>query len=132
MNTAPQTETLTTERGVSEPTQGGRLYRPDVDILETDEALLLVANLPGSAAEEIDVNFEKGTLTLQAKVQPRFRDGARAIAKEYGVGNYYRAFEVNERIDSEKIAADYTNGVLRLTLPKAKEEVPRKIAVQPK
>jgi HSP20 family protein len=115
----------------AERTRGGRVYRPHVDIIERPDELLLVTDLPGTQAESIDIHFEKGVLSVYAPVDAR-QDDERTnyVAREYGVGDYARSFQVGEGIDSGKIAAEYTDGVLTLHLPKTAAVMPKKIAVK--
>ncbi len=106
-------------------------YRPNVDILETADELVVLADVPGAAGGNIDVDFEDGTLTILAKVEPRQDEKTEYLVQEYGVGDYYRTFHVSEAIDTGKISAEYADGVLSLHLPKAEATKPRKIAVKP-
>jgi HSP20 family protein len=114
----------------AEHTRSGTYYRPNVDILEGDDELLVVADVPGPAGEDIDVDFEDGTLTIHAKVKPRQDENTEYLIREYGVGDYYRTFRVSESIDPSKITAEYADGVLTLHLPKAESTKPRKIGVK--
>ena len=120
------------EIGWQEPTRGAPYYRPPVDIVETNEELRVVADMPGTKTEDIDVRFEGGVLALHGKVTPRQHGSASPIAQEYGVGNYYRAFEVSETVDASGITAEYSDGVLTLHLPKAEKAKARKIEVRSK
>lgn len=117
-------ESLGTER-----TRSGCCFRPNVDILEQQDELLVVADVPGASADKIDVKFEDGTLSIHATVQPRQDDGTDYLLHEYNLGDYYRTFQVSEAIDASKITADYADGVLTLRLPKAEAVKPRKISV---
>lgn len=112
-----------------EPTRVPR-YRPDVDILETPDELRVLADMPGVDPEKIDVKFENGTLAIYGRVD-RPDDGNRTyLVREYGVGDFYRAFEISQNIDSERISAEYRNGVLILHLPKVEAAKARKIEVR--
>lgn len=110
----------------------GGAYVPDVDILEKEDELLLLADMPGAKADEIDVRFEEGTLDIHAKVPSRQKEGVRFLLQEYGTGDYHRTFQVGESIDVDKITAEYDAGVLTLHLPKQKAQRPQKIQVQVK
>jgi len=112
-----------------EPTRPGRCYRPNVDILERDDELLVLADVPGAGRESINVKFEDGTLEIHAVVPARQDEGQDYLIQEYGVGDYYRTFQVSEAIDAEKISAAYADGVLTLRLPKAEAVKPRRIPV---
>jgi len=112
-----------------EQTRCGRHFRPNVDILEKDDELLLLADMPGARGDRIDIQFEDGTLTIHAEVDARQGDATEYLASEYEVGDYYRTFQVSESIDASKINAEYSDGVLTLHLPKSEASKPRKIAV---
>lgn len=114
---------------IAERTRGGVTYSPRVDIAETENELLLYADLPGVAAEHLDVQFENRELTIQGKVAPRHENGQLAYS-EYGVGDFHRTFTIGEQIDTTKISAELKNGVLTLHLPKVEEVKPRRIEVQ--
>jgi len=115
-----------------EPTRGGVRYRPAVDIIEFSDELRLVADVPGASSDGIDINFEKGVLTLHAKVGPRHSEETGYLLREYGVGDYYRVFTVSENVDASRISAEYADGVLTLHLPKSQAAQPRKIEVRSK
>lgn len=117
------------ETSRSERTRGGRYYQPNVDILENESELLLLADMPGAKADAIDVRFEDGELTIHAPVPERQSAEAKYLLAEYGVGEFYRTFRVSEQIDAAKIHAEFSDGVLRLHLPKVEAAKPRRIAV---
>jgi HSP20 family protein len=113
-----------------ERTRSGEFYHPHVDIVELGPELLLLADVPGAKAEEIDIRFEDGELSIHAPVAPRQEAGTRYLLREYGVGDFYRTFRVSEQVDANRIHAEYADGVLRLHLPKVAAAQPRKISVQ--
>jgi len=134
MTTTQQTP-ATTRRGecatsTCRPTGATRGFTPAVDILETPDAYLLVADVPGATAETIDVNFERGVLTLRARVASRHANTTQFVRREYAVGDYERAFRLSESIDPTKIEATLTSGVLHLTLPKADAVKTRKVPIR--
>jgi HSP20 family protein len=110
-----------------QPTKSGLAYRPNVDILETENELTLVMDVPGVERDSLDIDFAEGMLTVQARVAQRYAANQRFLLREYGIGSYYRSFQVGEQING--IAAEYADGVLRIHLPKAEAAKPRKIAV---
>ena len=118
------------EGRAEEPTRQTPRYRPAVDILEDENELLLIADVPGADPTGIDVNYEDARLIIHARVDSRQPEGVTYLHREYGVGDFYRVFEVSEAIDAEKITAEYNQGVLTLHLPKTEQVKPRKIEVQ--
>lgn len=122
-------ETATDGVAGAERTRSGCCYRPNVDILEQADELLVLADVPGAKSDAIKVNFEDGNLTIHARVDPRQDPDQELLLCEYGVGDYYRSFRVSEAIDAGGITAAYADGVLTLHLPKAAAVKPRKINV---
>ena len=120
----PQAEASPAER-----TRSGRAYLPNVDIIEKQDELLVLADVPGVAAQDIDIHFENGTLEIYAKVRPRVSESARLLVQEYGIGDFHRAFEVSEAVDASRINAEYADGVLTLHLPKVEAVKPHRITV---
>lgn len=116
----------------TEHTRSGRHYRPNVDILESAGELTVLADMPGTTGDDIDINFENGTLTIYGKVRNCEPKGAGLISREYGVGDFHRTFQVSEKIDVSNITAEYADGVLTLHLPKVEAVRPRKILVRAK
>src|SRR5579863_3361657 len=119
-------------RLMSEP-RTGRPWSPAVDIFETEDALTLRADLPDVKLEDIDVRVENQTLSLTGHRKFE-RDekvkGYHRIERSYG--EFVRSFAIPSTVDTEKVAADYKNGVLTITLPKKEAAKPRqvKVAVQ--
>lgn len=130
-NTATQERPTQEHAPRAERTCGRRSYVPGVDIFETADEIIVLADVPGSSPENIDINFENGLLTIQARIQERNRpQQARSLLREYGVGDFYRQFQIGDGIDSTRIAAEVNQGVLTLHLPKLDQVKPRKIAVK--
>lgn len=105
-----------------------RYVTPPVDIYENGEGLVVKADLPGVAKENLDVRVENNLLTIRGK--PAHVAPGDPIYREYELVNFFRQFELNERVDQSKISADLKHGVLTLLLPKAEEAKPRKIEVR--
>jgi HSP20 family protein len=85
--------------------------------------------MAGVKAQDVDVRFEKGELSLHGKVRPR-QAPAEYLDEEYGVGDFYRSFTIAPEIDTDKISATYRDGVLTVHLPKQERVKPRRIAVK--
>jgi HSP20 family protein len=130
-NTATQERTGQHQPAHAERIRGGRTYVPSVDIIETPDEIKVLADVPGSSPENIDINFENGLLTIQARIEECQRpQNVRNLLREYGVGDFYRQFQIGEGIDASRIAAEVSQGVLTLHLPKSEEVKPKKIAVK--
>lgn len=113
----------------AERIRSGRVYRPRVNIVESVHELTITADMPGANPDNIDVDFNKGKLTIHARVEDRSPKEGQYLVNEFGVGDFHREFEVSESIDSTKLTAEYRDGVLVLHLPKVEAAKPRKIAV---
>lgn len=114
---------------VTEDARSGLVFRPDVDILEEPEAFVIHADMPGASDETVDVQLEKGVLTLHARLAETPSKG-RALYAEYRDGGYFREFRLSEDIDAANVSARMKDGVLELRLPKTAERKPRRIEVQ--
>ncbi len=129
MKTTQTTAHETQAQTQAERTRSGQSYRPNVDIYERPEELVMLVDLPGCQGDQIDVRFEDGELTIHAPVAARQAAGTRYLVREYGVGDFYRTFRVSEQIDSQQMHGTYALGVLTLHLPKVQSAQPRKIPV---
>jgi HSP20 family protein len=107
----------------------GRVFIPAVDIFETPQSLVLVADMPGVAGDNVTLDLKENLLTIHGQVGPS-PEKETPLVQEYAIGDYYREFQVGELIDKNKIEASVKNGVLTLTLPKAEKAKPRRIEVK--
>ncbi len=106
-----------------------RVCPPPIDIYETEEGLVLEADLPGVTADDLDLQIQDNKLTLFGRVQQTIPEGARLLHREYHVCDLLRSFILSEEVDHEHIRARMSNGVLEVTLPKANRPEPRRIQV---
>jgi HSP20 family molecular chaperone IbpA len=120
---APQTESA------AEPTTTRPVVAPAVDIYENEREYLVLADLPGVPSDGVRIRFENGELSLDASRQ-NGENGSNYIGTEIVVADYRRLFRIPETVDTEKIDAKLTNGVLHLVLPKSSKARPRKISVK--
>ena len=119
----------TVNRMLSEPT--ARPWAPAVDILETDNELVLKADLPGVDMKDIDIQMENGTLALRGerKFEAEKKDGGyHRVERSYG--SFARYFTLPDTVDPEHVKAEYKNGVLVVRLPKKEMAKPRQIKVE--
>lgn len=101
-----------------EPTRERRLFVPPTDIRETNDSIVVTADMPGVKPDGVDVTLEDNVLTIHGSVAEDHLRQDRADYAEYEVGDYQRSFSVSSEIDQEKIEARMNNGVLTLTLLK--------------
>lgn len=113
----------------AEQTRPGLVFTPAVDIFETENELTLLADIPGVAPEDLEIDLRDDTLTITGDVRPWENSSECDLVVEFEIGKYYRQFTLSETIDQSKIGAKLEDGVLRLTLPKAEKAVPRRITV---
>lgn len=106
------------------------VVRPDVDIMEREGAYVIVADVPGADQQHLELSIEDRVLALEARMAEPTGGTGELLHSEFGPVRYQRSFELSDDIDREKISASVKDGVLRLTLPKVAQRVPRKIAVQ--
>jgi len=109
---------------------GPRHYLPTVDVVETEDEVLLLVNMPGVDADKADVSLEAGKLHISGlaeldTVAPEFKP----LNLDFGPGHFARSFVVHERVDPEGIRAQMQHGVLRIALPKRKVRSGKQIEV---
>jgi len=123
-----ETPRIEVPRNETAKARSGGILAPRVDVLETDDALLLYADLPGVKQEDLSLTCKGDELVLSAPCAPR-NVGKKRLYAEYGVGDFYRAFRIAEGVDTGKIEATLVDGVLTVRLPKAERAKPKRIAV---
>lgn len=110
----PATQPEGTERTRELP-----VYAPRVDIIETPEALEILADMPGIARDSVEVTLEQRVLSIRGRADTSVPEGMAPLYLEYHPGDYERAFTLSEAIDPAGIEAHVRQGVLHLRLPKA-------------
>lgn len=124
---APQTPAAEAQR--SERTRPRPVYRPPADIFESGDSVIMVLEMPGVAADGVEVVLEKRVLTISGRSAVTHPEDYRQVYAEYGEGDYERTFTLSQEIDVNRIQASCRNGLLTLELPKAEEAKPRQIDV---
>jgi HSP20 family molecular chaperone IbpA len=114
----------TTERAKETP-----VFRPRFDIYENDADVLLVGDMPGVDETSVKIDLEGNELTVTGTFVLEPPEGYSMSYQEYGSGDYERTFTLGDTIDRSGIRAVVKDGVLRLTLPKAKEAQAKRIPV---
>jgi HSP20 family protein len=113
----------------SEP--ASRPWSPAVDIYETENDLVLKADLPDVDPKNVGIQLENGTLTLKGERKFEHEKNGKGFHRiERSYGSFVRAFSLPDTVDAENVKADYKNGVLTVTIPKKEVAKPRTINVQ--
>ena len=105
------------------------IFTPPIDIYETDDGLVLYADLPGVSPETLELQVQDNKLTLLGRVVPPVPAEARILHREYEVGDFLRSFILSDEVNHEQITAKLANGVLEVFLPKTPQSEPRRIQV---
>jgi HSP20 family protein len=104
-------------------------FSPAVDIHDEGQEIVLVADMPGVSGDRLDIQLDRGELSIRGRVDPPAEEGSPAL-QEYLTGDFARTFTVNDEIDPEGISAELKAGVLTLRLKKPTARTPRKIQVK--
>lgn len=126
-NQVEKKESATIEK--SERTRSGKVFIPNVDIIEKANEIILMADMPGVDEKSIDITLENKQLVIEGHITSDRPEGMTLQYAEYNIGDYYRAFTITDDIDRDKIVAKHENGVLNLHLPKAEAAKAKKISV---
>ena len=105
---------------------------PAVNIHETGEAIIVVADMPGVSEAGTDITIDQGVLTIRGTIKPEAHDGFNLLHQEYVSADFERSFTVPNEIDTAQVSAQVKHGVVRVLLPKAKAAQPRRITVNAK
>ncbi|GAB4428337.1 MAG: Hsp20/alpha crystallin family protein [Anaerolineales bacterium] len=116
--------------GETERTRSRRAFVPRADIIETEQEIIVLADIPGANEKTVDITLEKDVLSITAYVEPAIPSGFEIAYAEYEEGDYQRSFRLSNEIDRDKIEAVVSNGVLRLKLPKLQEAQAKKIPIK--
>ncbi|HPO49655.1 MAG TPA: Hsp20/alpha crystallin family protein [Spirochaetota bacterium] len=113
-----------------ESTRGYYYYVPSTDIYETSEEYKLIFDLPGIEKEDINVKVEKDILTVTAESKKNAPDCYECLRNEIDFYGYQRSFNLNKAVDNGKIGADFSDGVLTLSMPKKEEQKTKEIQIK--
>jgi HSP20 family protein len=106
----------------------GRMIR--VSLFDSGEALLLRAELPGFTDEDINITIEQGSLTIRGERKEELPEGYSVHRQERGAMKFARSFTLPSLVDTSKVEATLTDGILELRMPKAEEARPREIEIK--
>ncbi len=105
-------------------------WSPALDLYQNNDNITAVIELPGMRKEEIEISLHDGTLTIAGERKSETPSGEKAERSERYVGKFRRSISLPERVDGNKVTAIYRDGILTVTLPKAKEAKPKQIQVR--
>lgn len=114
----------------AEQTRQGLVFTPAMDIFESDKEIMLLADMPGVKAKNLNIDLREDVLTLDGDVDVPEGENEMEVMKEYRTGKYYRQFTLSQVIEQSRIEAELVDGVLRLRLPKVEAATPRKITIK--
>jgi HSP20 family protein len=113
---------------------GSRVWVPALDVAERGDAYVIHAELPGVSPDQVDVSFEQNILTVRGTKPASFdvatEGEVRVFAAERVHGSFERSVRLPEFVDADRIEANFTNGLLTVTVPKAQAAQPRKITIR--
>lgn len=103
---------------------------PPVDVFEDAAGITLYADLPGVPKDRLSLQVESDTLTIEGEVAQDMPEGMEASHAEVDLPRYRRVFTLSKELDSEKVAAEFNHGVLKLRIPKAEHAQPRRVEIK--
>ncbi|HAO92378.1 MAG: hypothetical protein A2X99_04835 [Deltaproteobacteria bacterium GWB2_55_19] len=113
------------------PTEKGGVASPAIDIIDRKNEIIIKAEMPGVARENIDISMQEGTLTLKGEIkEDAEKDNGEHSYSERTYRYYARAINIPVKIASDNIKATLKDGILSIHLPKAEDLQPRKIKVE--
>ena len=114
----------------TERTRVRKVYVPRVDIFESKDSIVIIADMPGVDEKSTDITLEKNVLTISGTVESMSYEGRSVAYAEYDVGDYERSFTISDELDRDRIEAKMKNGVLHVTLHKAAPVKAKKIVIK--
>lgn len=120
-------QTLTTQETQAQQAEAALL--PPVDVIEDSAGITLHADLPGVAKDQLNLRVEAETLTIEGQLSLTLPEGMQASHAEVSLPRYRRVFTLSRELDTEKVSAEFKQGVLTLRIPKTEQAQPRKIAI---
>ncbi len=104
---------------------------PLLNVTETAESFVVTSEIPGMKTEDLEIKIEGDTLTLRGERRPEeMGQGASYHRRERALGAFQRSLTLPRKVDGEKVNASYKNGVLKITLAKEKEALPKQITIE--
>ncbi len=127
--TSQQSVTTKRDRAVQPQSEPKLVLRPAVDIFENGDAIKLFADLPGVSDSTLSLEVDDNTLTIQGDIALTMPGDIESLYADVRSTRYQRAFTLSSELDTAKINASLSNGLLTVTIPKREEVRPRKIEI---
>jgi len=105
-------------------------FDPVIDVKENEKDFVINAELPGLSKDDFKLTIEDNSLTLEGEKKVAKEENDNAYRSERRYGAFKRVFRLTDSVDSKKIAADYTDGILSITVPKSEKAKPKQIEVK--
>jgi HSP20 family molecular chaperone IbpA len=116
--------------GNAERTANRPVFVPPSDIYETNDSIVVLAEMPGVGTDGVDITLERRVLTIRGRSAVNNHRGYQRVYNEYADGDYERVFTLSDNIDRDRIEATLKDGILHLVLPKAETAKPRRITLK--
>jgi HSP20 family molecular chaperone IbpA len=121
-------DTTTANKNVHAPAETTLL--PPVDVFEDASGITLTADLPGVPKDKLHLQIEAETLTIEGEMSLDMPEGMESTHVEIASPRYRRVFTLSKELDTEKVAAEFDQGVLKLRIPKLAHAQPRKVEIR--
>src|SRR5690242_14993593 len=113
-----------------QPAAASQRWIPEMDLVETDDHYLLKADLPGMKQDDVSIEFHDGVLTIAGERKIEYERKEKGFFRlERSFGKFSRSLTLPEGIDPDRIAAEFHDGVLEVTIPKPEQRKPRRLEV---
>jgi HSP20 family molecular chaperone IbpA len=119
-----------TDKTVADTARNEPTLMPPVDVIEDTAGITLFADLPGVPRDKLSLHVEADTLTIEGEVALDMPEGMESTHAEVSLPRYRRVFTLSKELDTDKVAAEFVQGVLKLRIPKAEHAQPRRIEVR--
>lgn len=114
-----------------ESSESTATWAPRTDLVETEDAYRIHVDIPGMTKDDLTINYQDDQLVISGERRDESREEKdRYVRVERSFGHFYRAFTLPKTVNADAISANYENGVLTISVPKAEEVKPRQIEIQ--
>jgi HSP20 family molecular chaperone IbpA len=113
-----------------EPSRNEAALLPPTDVIEDGEGITLYADLPGVPKDKLNLHVEADTLSIEGEVALDLPEGMESGHAEVDLPRYRRVFTLSRELDTGKVSAEFSQGVLKLRIPKAEHAQPRRVEIQ--